>query len=150
MRTVEYMLGIPVPGYKPFQASPNANFTFTMAQAASEIIIPEVQNAINQAMPILLQIALELKIDVMLDPAMFWASSTIRAKADPLSSKHVFLGLRGNLRLTSGVALWISIGSIITLPIRRTLRLALRYMTTICTTRGFSFALGLYVCADFL
>jgi glucan endo-1,6-beta-glucosidase len=95
MRTVELMLGIPVSGYKPFQGSPNMNFTLTMAQAVSTVTIPEVQNAVIQAIPILLQISLELKIDAISNPAIFWAGSATRAKAAPLTSKCVlFLFLR--------------------------------------------------------
>jgi hypothetical protein len=84
------MLGIPVPGYKPFQFSPNANFTFTMAQAASVITIPEVQKAVNQAMPILLQIALDLKIDAISDSATFLGGSAMRRRAVALTSKCVY------------------------------------------------------------
>lgn len=91
MRAVECMLGISVPGYKSFETSPNSNVTFTMSQAALTITIPEVQKAINQAVPILLQIALELKIDVILDPAVFWAGGMKRTQADPLTSKYALL-----------------------------------------------------------
>jgi hypothetical protein len=89
MRTVELMLGIPVPGYKPFQGSPNMNFTSTMAQAASTVTITEVGNAIMQAIPILFQISLELEIDVILNPITFWAGSATTASATLLTSKYV-------------------------------------------------------------
>jgi hypothetical protein len=87
MRSVESFLGIPVQGYKPFQPSSNSNFTFAMGQAASTITIPEVQKAVIQAIPILLQIALNLKIDTISNPAPFVWGSAMREKAVPLTSK---------------------------------------------------------------
>lgn len=87
MRTVEFMLGIPVPGYKPFQASFDTNVTFTMAQASSAITNPEVQKAVTQAIPILLEIALQLKIDTISEWATFSVGSATRG---PLTSRYVF------------------------------------------------------------
>lgn len=94
MRAVECMLGIPVPGYNPFIPSPNSNFTSAMVQAASEITISEVQQAVFQAIPILLQIAIELKIDAILNPAAFWAGSATRAKSALLISKCASFNLQ--------------------------------------------------------
>lgn len=91
IRAVECMLGISVPGYQSFQTPPNANFTFTMAQASSAITNLEVQKAVAQAIPILLQISLQLKIDVISDSATFLAGSATRKKAAPLMSMCVFL-----------------------------------------------------------
>lgn len=89
MRTVELMLGIPVPGYKPLQGSPNMNFTSAMAQAASTVTITEVRNAIMQAIPILYQISLELDIDMILNFTTFEAGSVTRATATLLTSMYV-------------------------------------------------------------
>jgi hypothetical protein len=52
------------------------------------------------------------------------------------------------LNIDVGAALWILIGSMIILPIRRTLLLAPRYMTTICITRGFFFHVSVPILTD--
>ncbi|KAF8238160.1 glycoside hydrolase family 5 protein [Tricholoma matsutake] len=93
MRTVEFMLGIPVPGYKPFQASFDTNVTFTMAQASSAITNPEVQKAVTQAIPILLEIALQLKIDTISEWATFSVGSATRG---PLTSSFMDINWQYN------------------------------------------------------
>ncbi|KAF8238144.1 glycoside hydrolase family 5 protein [Tricholoma matsutake] len=96
IRAVECMLGISVPGYQSFQTPPNANFTFTMAQASSAITNLEVQKAVAQAIPILLQISLQLKIDVISDSATFLAGSATRKKAAPLMSIFMDINWQNN------------------------------------------------------
>jgi len=90
VRTMEHLIGIPVQGYKPFPPSPNTNFTYAMAQAASTIPNMEVQGAIKEAVLILMQIASEINIEEIVDPVKFWRGGPKRAAKDPLTTTYVF------------------------------------------------------------
>lgn len=91
MRVMEWMLGIDVPGYKSIKTPLNINFTSTLVQGVSTVTIPEVKNAISQAMPILFQIAHELNIDTIMDTATFSADSARRRYRSMLTSTYDFL-----------------------------------------------------------
>jgi hypothetical protein len=87
---VEFILGIHIPQYSPFQQSDaNLNFTYTMAQAIPKIRNPEVQKVILQATLILSQIAHELGINMITDQKSFVEDGAKREKAGPLITKYL-------------------------------------------------------------
>jgi hypothetical protein len=92
VRAVEFILGIHIQQYSPFQqiAENSLNFTYAMAQGIPQLPDPEVQKAIFQAIPILGQIAHELGIRSVTHQASFVEDRVKRKNAKPLITRYLF------------------------------------------------------------
>ena len=89
MRAVELVLGIPVPGVQLSSQITTGNFTAAITAAANtnanDLFNDEVRAALQDAAPILIQMAIELAVPAIFD----FRPGSINNQRQPLTTKYV-------------------------------------------------------------